>query len=172
MIGQLKIKKLCVFCSFCLLLFLVVQCSLFCVPSYASETDTQTVDEYLQENNFYDVCSWICRNYCYFPDGVTGGFLYEQFIDYLEQNDKTALLDEDVVITGSGGGRGYDIPQDVRQEILNFVQNTYVEENPLSYVGCYISSYKFLDTSWIGSYYVYTSIQTAINIITTNPRGV
>ena len=146
MICQKKNKRLLVFClSFLLFCLAVIPC-LFSVQSYASETTTQTVDQYFREHNFYDTCAYVCRKYASFPynDYLTGsssGIIYDNFADYLETKGKSNLLQEDVTITGTGGGRGYDIPQDVRQEMLNFVQETYINENPLSYI-----PYKIMDS--------------------------
>lgn len=162
MLCQKKNKRLCVFCSFCLLLCLVVQCSVFCVPSYASETSSQTVSQYFSEHDFYDTCAFVCRKYASFPymDYITGansGITYDAWVNYLDSQDKSSLLDESVTITGSGGGRGYDIPQDVRQEMLNFVSEIYINNNPLSFTQAYIYSYNFLDPTVFPSYAMFAS---------------
>lgn len=168
MICQKKNKRLCAFCSFCLLLCLVVQCLAFCVPSYASETSTtQSVSDYFRENDFYDTCAFVCRKYASFPymdylTGANSGITYDAWVNYLDSQDKLDLLNEDVTISGSGGGRGYDMPQDVRQELVNFVSNTYITDNPLSYTPCYIYSYKFLDPTIFPNYQSYINTQTLI----------
>lgn len=167
MICQKKNKKLCVFCLFCLLLCLVVQCSVFCVPSYASETTTQSVSDYFTEHDFYDTCAYVCRKYASFPymDYITGansGITYDAWLNYLSIQDKLDLLNEDVTITGSGGGRGYDIPQDVRQEMLNFVQNNYVNEQNLGYVECRIYSYNYLSPNIFSTYQQYNALKDYI----------
>ena len=163
MICQKKNKRLCVFCSFCLLLCLVVQCSLFCVPSYASETEYVTVENYLNDSNFSDIVDWVCRNYAILPDSVTAGNLSVQgFYNYLTSIDKEDLKQENVTVTGSGGGRGYDIPQDVRQEIVNYVQNNYIQQNPLTYTEAYVTGYNFLDTSVFSNYATYVNVKYII----------
>ena len=163
MICQKKNKRLCVFCSFCLLLCLVVQCLVFCVPSYASETEYVTVENYLTDSNFSDIVDWVCRNYAILPDSVTAGNLSVQgFYNYLTSIDKEDLKQENVTITGLGGGRGYDIPQDVRQEIVNYVQNNYIAENPLTYYEATITSYNFLNPSLFVNAIQFTSLKEFI----------
>lgn len=168
MICQKKNKRLHVFClSFLLFCLAVIPC-LFSVRSYASETTTQTVDQYFREHNFYDTCAYVCRKYASFPynDYLTGsssGIIYDNFADYLEEKGKSNLLQEDVTITGTGGGRGYDIPQEVRQEMLNFVQEVYIDQNPLSYTQCYIYSYNFIDAQQFWTYAQFQGVKTFIS---------
>ena len=154
---QKKNKRLFAFCLPFLLFCLVVIPCLFSVNSYASETTTQTVDEYFREHNFYDTCAFVCRKYASFPytdylTGASSGIIYDNFADYLEIKGKSDLLQEDVIVTGTSGGRGYDIPQDVRQEMLNFVSEIYIQDNPLTYTECTINSYNFLDPTHFPSY--------------------
>ena len=152
MICQKKNKRLLVFClSFLLFCLAVIPC-LSSVESYASETTTQTVDDYFREHNFYETCAFVCRKYASFPytdylTGASSGIVYDNFATYLENKGKSDLLQEDVTITGTSGGRGYDMPQDVRQELLNFVQEVYINENAPNYSVCTITSYNFLNPS-------------------------
>lgn len=146
MICQKKNKRLLAYCLSLLLFCLAVTPCLLSVPSYASETSTQTVEQYFREHNFYETCAFVCRKYASFPytdylTGASSGIIYDNFADYLETKGKSNLLQEDVIITGTGGGRGYDIPQDVRQEMLNFVQEIYIDNNTPTYVEAYIPSY-------------------------------
>lgn len=167
MICQKKNKRSLVFClSFLLFCLAVIPC-LFSVNSYASETSTESVEQYFRTHNFYDTAAFVCRKYASFPyldymTGSTSNITYDAWADWLESKGLSNLLQEDVTITGTGGGRGYDIPQDVRQEILNFVQNTYVEANPLSYTKCYIYSYSFLSPDLFPTYDQYASIKEYI----------
>lgn len=167
MICQKKNKRLLVFClSFLLFCLAVIPC-LFSVESYASETTTQTVDQYFKEHNFYETCAYVCRKYASFPysdylTGANSGIIYDNFADYLESKGKSNLLQEDVIITGTGGGRGYDLPQDLRQEMVNFVNETYITQNPLSYKECYIYSYNFLNAGQFNSYGAYQALQNFI----------
>ena len=157
MICQKKNKRLLVFCLSFLLFCLAVTPCLFSVRSYASETTTQSVDDYFREHNFYETCAFVCRKYASFPytdylTGASSGIIYDNFADYLESKGKSNLLQEDVTITGTGGGRGYDIPQEVRQEMLNFVQEIYINEKPLGFSTASIPSYNFLNPSIFSSY--------------------
>lgn len=165
MICQKKNKRSLVYCLLFQLCCLVVIPLLFSVNSYASETSTQTVTDYFREHNFYDTASYICRKYASFPyldytTGASSGITYDAWADWLESKGKSNLLDEDVIITGTGGGRGYDIPQDVRQEMLNFVQEVYIDQNPLSYTPCYIYSYNFADATQFSTYACLQSFKT------------
>ena len=166
MICQKKNKKLLVFyLSFLLFCLAVIPC-LLSVESYASETSTQTVNEYFSQHDFYDTVSYVCRKYASFPyldymTGANSGIVYDNFVDYLNSIDKSNLLNENVTITNNAsGGRGYDIPQDVRQEMLNFVQSTYIEANPLSYVQAYIKSYTSLDSTNVQTFAQYNAMKT------------
>lgn len=164
MICQKKNKKLHVYCLLLLLCLVVVTPLFYSVNSYASESSLQTVDEYFREHSFYDTVAFVCRKYASFPyyDYVTGtnsGIYYDAFADYLEEKGKSNLLNENVIVTGSGGGRSYDIPQDVRQEMVNFVQENYINQNPLSYTECSISSYNYLDPTPFPSYNMYKAVK-------------
>ena len=165
MICQKKNKRLIVFClSFLLFCLAVIPC-LFSVQSYASETSTQSVTDYFREHNFYDTAAYVCRKYASFPyldytTGSSSGITYDAWADWLESKGKSSLLDEDVIITGTSGGRGYDIPQDVRQEMLNFVQEVYIDQNSLSYTKAYIYSYNFVNATWFPNYQMYASFKT------------
>ena len=164
MTCQKKIKKSCAFYLSFLLVCLVVVCCVQSVPSYASETSTETVQSYFQTHNFYDTCAYVCRKYASFPyiDYLTGsqtGITYDAFADYCESKGLGNLLQESVIVTEGSGGRGYDIPQDVRQELVNFVSEVYIEDNPLSYTQCYVSSYNFIDASLFPSYGMYTAVK-------------
>ena len=169
MICQKKNKKLHVFYLLLLLSYLVLTPCLSSVNSYASDfTDVQSVREYFSEHDFYDTCAWVCRKYASFPyldymTGASSGIVYDNFLQYLEDNEKTSMLDENVTITGTGGGRGYEIPQDVRQEMLNFVTDIYISQNPLGYSEAYIYSYKFLNPSSFPTYNMYKSVQSIIS---------
>ena len=164
MICQKKNKRSLVFClSFLLLCLAVIPC-LFSVNSYASETTTQSVTDYFREHNFYDTASYVCRKYASFPyldyaTGASSGITYDAWADWLESKGKSDLLNEDVIINTASGGRGYDIPQDVRQEMLNFVQEVYIDQNALSYTVCKIRSYNSVDATWFPTYALYTSFK-------------
>ena len=125
MICQKRNKRLLVFCLSFLLFCLVVTPCLFSVNTYASETETQSVTDYFREHNFYDTASYVCRKYASFPyldytTGANSGITYDAWADWLESKGKSDLLQEDVIINNASGGRGYDMPQDVRQE-LSFI---------------------------------------------------
>lgn len=165
MTCQKKNKRSLVYCLLLQLFLVVVTPLLLSVNSYASETTLQSVDDYFKEHNFYETCAYVCRKYASFPytDYITGansGIAYDAFAQYLEDHGKSSLLDEDVIITGTGGGRGYDIPQDVRQEMLNFVQDIYINEHSLSYTEAYIYSYNNVNATWFPNYQMYTSFKT------------
>lgn len=165
MTCQKKNKRSLVYYLLLQLFLVVVIPLLFSVNSYASETTLQSVDDYFKEHNFYETCAYVCRKYASFPytDYITGansGIAYDAFAQYLEDHGKSSLLEEDVIITGTGGGRGYDIPQDVRQEMLNFVQEVYIDQNPLSYTVCKIRSYNSVEATWFPTYALYTSFKT------------
>lgn len=162
MICQKRNKRLLVFCLSFLLFCLVVTPCLFSVNTYASETETQSVTDYFREHNFYDTASYVCRKYASFPyldytTGANSGITYDAWADWLESKGKSDLLQEDVIINNASGGRGYDMPQDVRQELLNFVQEVYINDNPLSYTPCYLYSYNFLSPTAFSTYAQYVT---------------
>lgn len=168
MICQKKNKRLLVFClSFLLFCLAVIPC-LFSVESYASETTTESVEDYFRTHNFYDTCAYVCRKYASFPyvDYLTGsssGITYDAFADYMESKGLGNLLQEDVTITGTGGGRGYDIPQDVRQEMLNFVSEIYIDTQTINYTECLIQSYNNLNPNQFNSYSRYKALKDFIS---------
>ena len=159
-------KFICVFCSFLILVFGLLQSSIFCFNSYASSS-SMTVGDYLQSTSFYDVCCQAYRKIGAIPDAFGGGVsvTYEAFLNYLEEKNKTDILDmpvEIVDLTSSGGGRGYDIPQEARQEIINYVTEVYVEEQPLGYTTAYVKSYNYLSPSQFTSITLYDAIKNFI----------
>lgn len=160
-------KFICVFCSFLILVFGLLQSSTFCIRSYASSSSSMTVDDYLKSTSFYDVCCQAYRKIGAIPDAFGGGVsvTYQAFLDYLVEKDKTDILDmpvEIVDLTSSGGGRGYDIPQEARQEIINYVTEVYVEEQPLGYTTAYVKSYNYMSASQFTSIALYEALQDFI----------
>lgn len=158
-----KNKSIYVFLLSLILVCGLLQSSVLSCNTYASSSST-TVGDYLNNNNFYDVCAYFCRGFASFPDPYGGGtgFTVEAFADYLEEKGKSSILQEPVTITepseGASGGRGYDLPQEARQEIINFVQSTVIESEPLSYVQATIPSYKKLGTAYFSNYATYQTI--------------
>lgn len=168
MICQKKNKRLLVFClSFLLFCLAVIPC-LFSVQSYANETTTESVEDYFRTHNFYDTCAYVCRKYASFPyvDYLTGsssGITYDAFADYMESKGLGNLLQEDVTVTGTGGGRGYDIPQDVRQQMLNFVSEVYIDTQTINYTECLIQSYNNLNPNQFNSFSRYKALKDFIS---------
>lgn len=142
----------------------LLQSSALSCNTYASNNGV-TVSQFLQSQDFYDVCAWYFRKVGSIPDAFGGGtgYTYQAFADYLESQDKSYILQENVEVTessGASGGRGYDLPQDARQEIINFVQSTVIESEPLTYVQATIPSYKNMGTGYFSNYTTYQTLQT------------
>ena len=144
----------------------LLQSSILSCNTYASSS-SMTVDDYLRSNSFYDVCCQAYRNIGAIPDAYGGGvtLTLNAFLDYLEEKDKTNILDmpvEIVEVSGTSGGRGYDIPQEARQEIINYVTEVYVDQQPLGYVTAYVKSYNYLSPSQFTSIELYDAIKNFI----------
>lgn len=144
----------------------LLQSSILSCNTYASSS-SMTVDDYLRSNSFYDVCCQAYRNIGAIPDAYGGGvtLTLNAFLDYLEEKDKTNILDmpvEIVDLTSTGGGRGYDIPQEARQEIINYVTEVYIEEQPLGYTTAYVKSYNYLSPEQFTSITLYDAIKNFI----------
>ena len=149
-----KIKFFYVYLSLAILVCGLLLSSSLSINSYASTPIT--VEQFLNSQDFYDICAWYFRKVGSIPDAFGGGtgVTYQGFADYLESQDKSYILQENVEVTensGTSGGRGYDLPQDARQEIINYVQETVVEADPLSYKMAYIKSYNYLSPNQFNS---------------------
>lgn len=135
----------------------------YTIPSYASTTNSgsnPTVSEVINDGNIYDIFSYVSRKYASFPDYVGGSpitsWSYDAYADWLDSKGQLNLLDEPVsIINESSGGRGYDIPQAVRQSMVDYVNEVYIQQNPLTYTECYIHTYNMVNVQWFPTYQLY-----------------
>ena len=135
------------------------------IGSFASDSSSSpTVSEVINDGNIYDIFSYVSRKYASFPDYVGGSpitsWSYSAYADWLDSKGQLNLLDEPItIVNDASGGRGYDIPREVRQSMVDYVNEVYIEQNPLSYTECYISSYNFLDPTNFPSYSMFTTVK-------------
>lgn len=139
----------------------------FMISSYASTTssgvDRQKVSDYIAQHNFYGICADICKDFASFPNWAgDNNQLRQAYIDWLEQKALDSYLDEYVELgleEGTSGGRGYNIPQEVRQSVVDFVKEEYIEQNPLGYSQCYIYSYNMVNVQQFPTYALYSTFK-------------
>ena len=80
------------------------------------------------------------------------------FIEYdLNHNNSLQAHPTIGIRNNSDGTTTYDIPKEIRQEIFNYINSTYVESNPLTYVEATIPTYSRLNVSQFSNYTVYKS---------------
>lgn len=132
------------------------------IGSFASTNSgsSPTVSEVINDGNIYDIFSYVSRKYASFPDYVGGSpitsWSYSAYADWLDSKGQLSLLDEPVtIINESSGGRGYDIPQAVRQSMVDYVNEVYIQQNELTYTECYIHTYNMVNVQWFPTYQLY-----------------
>ena len=85
------------------------------------------------------------------------------FVEYDLNNNNTLTAHPTIGIRNNADGtKTYDIDKEIRQEIFNYINSTYVDANPLQYTSAYIYSYAFLNPSSFPTYAMYKSVQTYI----------
>ena len=135
-----------------------------CIGSYASTdsgaSNTMSASNWLQR--YWDTGSrWICDKYVVGSDAIYGTFA--DFLSWsINEYGEEWMDDKEVtIIQNLGEQEQYVVPDDVQEVVQEYVQYN-ITQNPLGYTECYIASYNFLDTSWLGNFGTYQSIKQAI----------
>lgn len=156
---------------------LVIGIQSFVMPLHAEGITTPSVqpdftqvpdDTFFSDVDFKAVAKDLTKALVVFGDTLTGStnpyeFTWNGFKNYLEYKESLVLEQHPTIGVRQklDGGYEYDIPQDLKQEIVNFV-NVEVKGNPLSYQTCSVSSYKFMSPNQFNSYNLYASLQNFI----------
>ena len=154
----MKCKKLLKHHSFLRLFAIFLSCVVFLsstiginaeeVTPVPDEPQTYTIQEFMSiyHVDFYDIMSFFSRYYKVFPDIYGNNTISLQaFLDWYEEKYGTAL-DDFYVIEHQGGGRGYDVSEEIRQDIVDYVQEEYIDQVSLGYSYQRIYSYNTISS--------------------------
>lgn len=152
---------------------LVIGMQSFVMPLHAEGITTPSVqpdftqvpdDTFFSDVDFKAVAKDLSKSFVVFGDALTGAttpweFTWNGFKSYLEYKESLVLEQHPTIgvrntVTGE---QSYDIPQDLKQEIVNFVQ-VEIQGNPLGYTSCYIPTYKKLGASYFSNYNTYKTL--------------
>lgn len=83
------------------------------------------------------------------------------FIEYDLNNNNSLQAHPTIGIRNNADGSiTYDIDKDIRQEIFNYINSTYVESAPLTYSVCKVHTYNMVNVQWFPTYALYQTFKS------------
>lgn len=134
-------------------------------PSVQPDFTQVPVDTFFEDVDFRAIAQELTHDFVIYGSAFMGSvtpyeFAWNGFKAYLQDREEDTLTQHPTIgvrntVTGQ---QVYDIPQEIKQEIVNFV-NVEIKGNPLNYETCTISSYNFMDASVFPNYNMYQAVK-------------
>lgn len=134
-----------------------------------SSSNSMTLNEFMQNYGYdlYSLEAYFMRRSASFPNPYGSNTVaFNAFSDYLEEKAKGYLLTDNTITVDNNitvsGGRGFNASEELRQEMINFVNETYIDNNNLTYKTAYIKSANYIDVTQFNTYAFYDSVKSFI----------
>lgn len=133
---------------------------LLATTTSGSENLFEYTENYVRDN-FNALCRFVVKQNAIISDAIIG--TWDNFVSWLDSSGNGDLWEQHPhsPIRVQNGVENVEVPQDVLNVINQYVIYQ-IQQNQLGYVGTYIYSYNFLDTSTFGNIAPYNSLKNFI----------